>query len=891
MRISAIATHRKFLGLIAAIALVFTSFAFVEPSKAAGACPTAQCATLKVHYKRTSATSYNDWGLWLWALKGSGLPESSVTPFSNSVLDANGFGYIDTLVPISAGVTELGLIPRLKSGWTKDVDQDRVVKLDANKSAEIWIKQDDPYIYNNASFTLPAEIWSANIETFRTIKVVLSKADSVAGAGFTLVGEGAPAIKSVSKIYDVSNGLSYSYKQWLIETETDIPLGSQLTVHHAHATDPKRSFGDHLAVAGKVFTSADFVSNFTYDGDDLGNTYTAAKTDFRVWAPTASDVRIVTYASATTPVGDGVVTSMTKDVKGTWVASMTGNKAGLIYNYRVTAGGNTEEAVDPYARSVTVDGNRGVVMDLTATNPTGWATHTKPAFSGKLTDSVMYELHVRDASIDPSSGVSATNRGKFLGLTELGKTVKVGKVTSPTGLSAIKDLGVTHVQLLPFYDYASGGLETSPTFNWGYDPKNFNAPEGQYSSDPTNPIARVKELKSAIMAMHKNGLRVTMDVVYGHVASATEFSQQLIVPGYWFRRDANGVLTNGSGCGNDAATERPMVRKFSVASMKYWTKEYKLDGFRVDQMGLWDVETLNAVRAGVSTIEPKATIIGEGWSMGPSIGVSQGTQAQLRNMPGIGAFNDGIRNAVKGSPDGLSDGGYVNGNPSGTLNAIKAGIIGNTFSTTVTVPWLTLEAGQAVNYAEAHDNMTLFDKLWAVNSQTSRAAVAKQSRQIASLLFLAQGTPFIQAGQEFLRSKAGDPNSYRSNDSVNSLKWGERAKEATTVAYYKGLIALRKAHPAFRQSSPTVIAKIVKFLSAPSDVLAYSIDGKAVKDTWQTIVVASNPNASAKKVILPAKATWLVSVLNDKAGVATLQTLKNTNYILVPANSTVVLHK
>jgi pullulanase len=889
MQLSTTKINRKLLGLVAAIALVFTSFAFVEPSKAATTCPTAQCASLKVHYKRNTSTSYNDWGLWLWAFKGVGLPESVVTPFSNSSKDADGFGYIETLVPISAGVTELGLIPRMKSDWTKDMDQDRIVKLDANKSAEIWIRQGDAYIYDNRLFTLPAEIWSANIETLRTIKVVISKPYGLAGAGFSLEGFGAPNVISATKINDNSNGSS-SLKQWLLTTDADIPLGSALTVKHTDA-DPARVYGERLAVAGNVFTSPAFVNNFTYEGDDLGSVFTAAKTDFRVWAPTASAVDLVTYATASTPKEDAVVTPMTLDVKGTWVATLTGNKAGQVYNYRVTAGGNTEEAVDPYARSVTIDGNRGVVMDLAATNPTGWTTHTKPAFSGRLVDSVMYELHVRDATIDPSSGVSAANRGKFLGLTELGKTVKYGKVTSPTGLSAIKDLGVTHVQLLPMYDYASGGLESNPTYNWGYDPKNFNAPEGQYSSNPANPIARVKELKSAIMAMHKAGLRVTMDVVYGHVASATEFSQQLIVPGYWFRRDANGVLHNGSGCGNDTATERPMVRKFIVDSMKYWTKEYKLDGFRIDQMGLWDVGTMNAVRAGVSSIEPKATMIGEGWSMGPSIGLPKGTQGELRNMPGIGAFNDGIRNAVKGSPDGLSDGGYVNGSPGGTINAVKSGIIGNTFNPNVTVPWLVLEAGQAVNYAEAHDNMTLFDKLWAVNSQTSRVAVAKQSRQISSLLFLAQGTPFIQAGQEFLRSKDGDPNSYRSPDSVNSIKWGERAKEATTVAYNKGLIAIRKAHPAFRQSSPTIIAKIVKFLSAPNDVLAYSIDGKAVKDSWATIVVASNPNASAKKVVLPAKATWLVKVMNDKAGVATLQTLKNTNFVMVPANSTIVLHK
>lgn len=879
----------KLVALTAAIGILFSMITVTPPAQAAGTCPTAQCATLKVHYKRTSG-NINDWGLWIWALKGAGLPETAVTPFT-SARDASGFGLIETLVPISAGVTELGLIPRLQSGWTKDVDQDRTVKLDSNKNAEIWIQQGDAYIYNNSTFTLPAEIWSANIETLRTIKLTLSKAESsVNVASLALTGIGAPGIVSATKIFDLAGGTSYSYKQWLITTDADIPLGSAITLTHTHPTTPSRTFGSRLAVPAGVFTSAAFVDSYTYAGDDLGSTYAAAKTDFRVWAPTASAVNLVTYTSATQATDDATVIPMTSDVKGTWIASVNGDKHGLVYNYRVTVGGNTEEAVDPYARSVTINGNRGVVINLAQTNPTGWATHTKPSFTGKLTDAVMYELHVRDATKDPSSGVTAANRGKFLGLAQLGTKIKVGKVTAPTGLSAIKDLGVTHVQLLPFYDYASGGLEDNPTFNWGYDPKNFNAPEGQYSSDPTDPVKRISELKTAIQAMHKNGLRVTMDVVYGHVASATEFSQQLIVPGYWFRRDGAGNLTNGSGCGNDVATERPMVRKFIVDSMKYWTSEYKLDGFRVDQMGLWDVTTLNAVRAGVSLVEPKATILGEGWSMGPAIGVPQGIQGQLVNMPGIGAFNDGIRNAVKGSPDGTSDGGYVNGNPGGTINAVKAGITGNT-STTLTVPWFTLDAGQSVNYAEAHDNMTLFDKLWAVNSNTSRAAVAKQSRQIAALLFLAQGTPFIQAGQEFLRSKEGEPNSYNLSDAVNNLKWGERATQATTVAYYKGMIALRKAHKAFRMNTPAAINKNLKFLSAPSDVLAYSINGKAAGDSWSTIVVISNPNSSAKKVNLPATGTWIATVLGDKAGTATLATYRNTKSVTVAAHSTLVIHK
>jgi pullulanase len=872
--------------LIAPVSITVTS------ASAAGACPTAQCATLTVHYKRTSVpTSYGDWGLWLWAFRADpGLPESQVTPFSGSQLDANGFAVLTTQVPITPNVTQLGMIPRLKSGWTKDMDVDRLVNLDSNKSAEIWIQQGDAYIYNNSSFTLPSEIWEASIQTFKTIKVTLSKPNGTAGAGFSITGTDAPAIEKVEKIKDLNNKTTSSNKQWLITTATDIPLGSNLTLVHEDA-DPARTFGSRLINPAAIFTSTEFVNAYTYDGDDLGATYTSAKTDFRVWAPTASEVSLLTYASADAAKNTATVTPMVKSVKGTWTASLSGDRHLQVYMYRVTVGGNTEEAVDPYARSVTANGVRGVVIDLAKTNPAGFVAQAKPAFSGKAADSIMYELHVRDASIEASSGVKAADRGKFKGLAQLGTSVKVGKVSGSTGLSYMKELGVTHVQLLPMYDYASGGDELNPTFNWGYDPEHFNVPEGQYSSDPTNPVARITELKTAIQAMHKNGLRVTMDVVYGHVASATEFSQNLIVPGYWFRKDASGNLTNRSGCGNDTATERPMVRKFIVDSMKFWTKEYKLDGFRIDQMGLWDVTTMNQVANAVRAIEPKATIIGEAWSMGGDSGQPQGNQTQLVNMPGIGGFNDGIRNAVKGSPDGLSDGGYVNGNPVGSLTALKSGIIGHTPSNVLTVPWQTLDSGQSVNYAEAHDNMTLFDKLWAVNNQQSRSAVAKQSRQISSLLFASQGTVFIQAGQEFLRSKNGDHNSYRSSDAVNSLKWTERITQKVSVDYNKGLIAMRKAHPAFRLNTTASIQANLKFLNAPNNVLAFSLNGKAVKDKWATIVVISNPNSTTQKVNLPSVGDWKVVVSGDKAGVTTLSTLKKTKVASVAANSTLIIWK
>jgi pullulanase len=810
-----------------------------------------------------------------------------VTPFFSNVVDSKGYGLINTQVPISDGVTQLGLIPRLKSGWTKDVDLDRIVNLDENSSAEIWIQQNDGYIYTNDSFIIPPEMWGASIETLRTIKVTLSRANGTAGPGFSLTGDGAPAIVSAEKIKDLNNGQTSSNKQWLITTATDIPLGSTIMVNHTDP-DPTRVFGSRQIVAAGVFTSPEFVEAYTYTGDDLGSTYSSAKTDFRVWAPTASEVSLVTYASATTPKNQGTVTPMTRSVKGTWTASLSGDRHLQVYMYRVTVGGKTDDAVDPYARSVTVNGDRGVVIDLAKTNPTGWLTHKKPAFSGRAVDSVMYELHVRDASIDANSGVRAENRGKFRGLAQLGTTIGSGKTKASTGLSFFKEMGVTHVQLLPMYDYASGGDELNPVFNWGYDPEHFNVPEGQYSSDPTNPVARIRELKEAVQAFHTNGMRVTMDVVHGHVASATEFSQAIIVPGYWFRKDANGNLTNRSGCGNDTATERPMVRKFIVDSFKYWTREYKLDGYRIDQMGLWDVKTVNDSANAIRAIEPAATIIGEAWSMGGDSGLPQGNQSQLLNMPGVGAFNDGIRNGVKGSPDGTSDGGYVNGN-TGAINAVKAGTIGHSSADKIVVPWLVLDAGQSVNYAEAHDNKTLFDKLWSVNNQQSLPAVVKQQRQIGALILLAQGTPFIQAGQEFLRSKDGDHNSYNSSDQVNSLKWPERVKHRSTVDYHKGLIALRKAHPAFRMSSPAAISANLKFLNAPDDVLAYSLNGKAVKDKWATIVVISNPNSTSKKVTLPSTGNWNVVVNGDKAGVTTLSVLKKTKVATVAANSTLVV--
>ena len=655
---------------------------------------------------------------------------------------------------------------------------------------------------------------------------------------------------------------------------------SDPTIYYALPTTPAPvAAGNKLA---KLYDSPDFASKYTYTGNDLGNTYTPTSTKFRVWAPTAIAVTLVTYDKADSPSSSAVETRMTSDVNGTWVTTLNGDKDGLIYNYRVTLDGPTNEAVDPYVRATTINGARGVVVNLAKTNPSGWS-NAKPAFSGKATDAVIYELHVRDLSMDSSSGITAANKGKFLAFTEL-KT-KSGAVT--TGISAIKDLGVTHVELLPIYDFASVD-EAAPTFNWGYDPQNYNVPEGSYSSDPTKPTARITELKRAIQAMHGIGLRVNMDVVYNHVYNASTFSQNLITPGYFFRTDDSGALTNGSGCGNDVASERPMVRKFIVDSVKYWASEYNLDGFRFDLMGLMDIKTINEVTAALKVIDPTIIVIGEGWDIGTLDKDLRASQTNIAQLNNVAHFNDQIRDGLKGSVFKANDTGWATGKLV-AMGDILPGIVGNTnYNPMFLNKWTTTAPSQSVNYVEAHDNLTLADKLTASVKGITPTGIAQLSQFATSIAVLSQGVPFIQAGQEFLRSKGGDDNSYKSDDTTNSLKWSTKLKYSGTVNYYKGLFALRAAHPAFRMATTAALKANLKFLKDSDTLIAYSLDGKAVGDKAKTIVVIHNADAANATFTLPNASSWNVLAKGSQIGTKVIQVIKGGK-VVIPGQSTMVL--
>ena len=592
-----------------------------------------------------------------------------------------------------------------------------------------------------------------------------------------------------------------------------------------------------------------------YDGDDLGATHSPGATHFRVWAPTATSVDLLLEGAEAHP--------MSADRAGTWTTTVVGDLHGSRYRYRAVIDGVARESIDPYGRASTVNAGHSVVVDLRRTDPARW-TDARPAFSGEAVDAVFYELHVRDFSIDPVSGIPEAHRGRWLALTDHGTLTPTG---NRSGIDPVRELGITHLQLLPVYDFGSIDERDALAYNWGYDPVQYNVPEGSYATDPEDPFARITEFKRAVQSLHDDGLRVVMDVVYNHVFDAAVHAFELLVPGYYFRRRADGALANGTACGNEVASEHEMARRYIVDSVTYWAREFHIDGFRFDLMGILDVDTMRAVRAALDAIDPTILIIGEGWQMGEALPEHErADQPNAASLPRIGQFNDTLRDGVKGSVWDRSHHGWVQGETS-LRGAVLDGIVGGIrFDEHIGGAWGETEPGQSVSYVEAHDNLTLADKLRASVPDAGDAEVARMSRLASSIVLLSQGMPFLHAGQEFLRTKHGDDNSYRSGDDVNALRWEQRAAWFDLVEYVRGLIALRRAHPAFRMRTADDVRRNLRFLDGPPDVIAYRLDGLACRDTWSEIVVIHNAARDARTVGLPARAPWGVVVDDWRAG-------------------------
>lgn len=608
-----------------------------------------------------------------------------------------------------------------------------------------------------------------------------------------------------------------------------------------------------------------------YEGNDLGAVYTPKMTRFKVWAPEAEAVKLNLYKEGE---GDNLIErcTMKKSRNGIFTFERQGDCNGIYYTYTVVNHGDEQEAVDPYTKAAGVNGRRGMVINLEKTNPQGFELdeYRNPEH---ITDAIIYEGSVRDFTMDESGGVF--HNGKFLGLTEANTTNHFGEATA---LDYISGLGITHVQILPAFDFETVDEKNQKAqYNWGYDPDNYNVPEGSYAVNPYDGAVRVQEMKQMVLALHSRGIGVIMDVVFNHTYRRDDSNLQKIVPGYYYRSDETGY-TNGSGCGNEVASDRPMVQKLIVDSLIYWAKEYHIDGFRFDLMGVLDIDTMNVIAERLKEIRPDIYLYGEGWNGGPSSLAEEkrAFKASAKKMPGIGMFNDDIRDTIKGSVFYDDHLGFVNG---GTHleNALRYGITGAVAHPQVdydaygSKPWAK-EPGQSINYVSCHDNYTLWDKLSVSCPEASEEKKKAMNRLCAAIVFTSQGVPFIQAGEEFLRSKplpekkGFAENSYNMPDAVNSIKWDNIHEYPDMIAYYKGLMALRKAHPVFRMQSEAEMTQNLCFLSdTPENVVAYLLKGKGADDTPENILVIFNGNDEEILYNLP-EGKWKILVDDKTAG-------------------------
>ena len=836
---------------------------------------------ITIYWNRASGV-YDDCDVWMWYNGGDGVAltfhecEYGGKVILNVPEDTIKVGYIvRTNCPVPGFASWDGVI---KDGS----DTDRYVTLRGN-STVIYLKSGDPNAYesNDGGKTLELlrYIVMADMTDTNHIKVTMSDATVKLRSIYTENKESVKILDDSGKAIELS-GITQSNE---IITKTKLDVSTPYILH-------VDEYDDVGVVPSTYFSTADFVNNYTYTGDDLGVTIGTDKVTFKLWAPTASRVVLNIYADGYWGESKTHI-DLEKGEKGVWSYEgdrydARGNERFVdkYYTYSVKTSQGTQEAVDPYARSAGLNGDRGMILDLDTTDPEGWTNEVFTEYAGdykvnNYTDANIWEIHVRDFSnmIDESQ-----YKGKFLAFTETGLKNSAGL---PVGIDYLRELGITHVHLLPSYDYASVDEKSNePQFNWGYDPENYNVPEGSYSTNAEDGSVRVKEYKQMVQALHNAGIGVIMDVVYNHTYSAdSNFSK--IVPYYYYRYTAGGVLSNGSGCGNEMASERPMVRKFIVDSVTYWQSEYNLDGFRFDLMGLHDITTMQEVEAKVHAHNPKALIYGEGWTGGGTT-LDGNEQSKLDNIGklngnkinGVAMFNDVIRDGVKGSVFNIGDAGFATGAKEGYLGNVLFGVQGGFYNTAFTggynASWNSNSPTNVINYVSAHDNNTLWDRICYVDgtAESTLSSRLAKNKLSAAIVQTSLGVPFMQAGEEMLRTKTNpdgsyNENSYNSSDEVNNLKWNELTTTSVqyqSMQYYKGLIAFRKATPTLRLAE--INANTCKIVKREGAFVAFTI----TNPNGEQVLIVYNATSSSKELTLPA-GTWNLYINGTKAGTEAIE--------------------
>jgi len=872
----------------------------------------SETTTLVVNYYRFDG-DYDDWSLWLWQnepnagggqqIRFNGTHESGAAQLTYE-LDGTHL----------EGSTKVGVIVRT-DGWLKDVSMDLFIDLsnpDSNGVVEVFLVTEDPKVYY------------ADDD--------LDLSDRVQRADFNDVDE--LGFKATTPNLSETQVSVYENDAPLTISDFDVD-GFNYTVRFDRAIDLTKEyvlevdFGDDrgaliydIGFRG-IYDSEAFNDAYAYDGG-LGVIYDESESTFKLWAPISSAVSLNLYETGHS-TGTSAFTGApgvdepfsTHELsyvdKGVWEVTVSGDMHGVYYTFDVTNGEITHEVVDPYTRSTGVNGKRGMVVDFDRLNPANWQYGFRPNTITHFTDAIVYEAHIRDYTSHETWNGTEEWRGKYLGFSESGTTYQSVK----TGFDHFTDLGVTHVQLLPVHDIGMAIDETKiededyrdrmdTIFNWGYMTLHFNTLEGSYATDPFDGEVRIREFKQMVQNFHDNDIRIILDVVYNHTATSGDSNFEKIVPGYYFRFDEDGQFSNGSGTGNETASEHQMMRKFMVDSLRFWTEEYNISGYRFDLMRLHDVKTMQEIKTMLHEIDDTLLIYGEPWDAGGSqldpAEAADGTN--MDRMPGIGAFNDGIRDGVKGSVFNASDPGWVQG-LSTMRNNVRQGIVGGIAHPDIPsgLSWTT-EPYQSISYVTAHDNNTLHDKLMLSTEDVTFDQIKAMQNQSNAIVLTAQGVPFLHGGVEMMRTKPcvvidGQPqgecdsglrydhNSYRSPDATNQIDWNWKVDHQDVFDYHKGLIELRRHTDIFNMRTAEEIREHLYFLPTSNNFIAYMVSHP--DSAWENTIVAHN-NANANQYLDLYGLEWNLVVNKDQAGLETIEVVSG-NSLTVRPNETVVLYR
>lgn len=634
---------------------------------------------------------------------------------------------------------------------------------------------------------------------------------------------------------------------------------------------------------------SNYASLPSYNGEDLELLVDNSGTHFRLWSPESNAVRVLIYDTDRNTTAIDTI-EMVKAEQGTWKTSVPEKLYGKFYTFQINHKDKwLDETPGVWAKAVGTNGRRAAIIDFSTTNPAGWENDKGPEISS-ITDVIIYEMHHRDFSIHPSSGI--VNKGKFIALTEQGTRTVFG---DKTGIDHLKELGITHVHILPSYDYNSVDESqlASNKYNWGYDPYNYNAPEGSYSTNPANPATRILEMKQMIKALHDAGIGVIMDVVYNHTANNDDSNFSLTAPGYYYRYRQDGSYSDASGCGNETASEREQMRNYIVNSVKYWAEEYHIDGFRFDLMAIHDTETMTKVAKTLKEVNPRIFVYGEGWTCGDSpLPVERrALKENVAKMEGIAVFSDDLRDAVKGHYSNGENKGFATNAP-GNKETVKIGIVASTAH-----PQVDYSKGnnskfayatsptQIINYVSCHDDFSLTDKLHVSMKGASEDEMMRAARLAQTIVFTSQGTPFMFAGEEIFRDKKGIHNTYNKPDSVNAIDWTLKHKNSEQFNYYCELTKLRKAHPAFRMTTAEQIAKHIVFDNTTEDnLISYSIKDNANGDSWKEIKLIFNGSNEVAEVKVK-KGEWTIIAQDGKLKADGLGTSKGGKLSVAPCSA------